>query len=239
MGGMTTTPPPALVGISHGTSSPDGQAAVGALMRGVAAANPDLTVALGFVDVQHPNPEETLTGLPTHTPAIVVPLLLSAGYHVHVDLTEAVHAVTDRSVVLAAALGPDDRLVALLQHRLAQAGLADDDVLLLAVAGSSDPRAVADCRIVAELLAAASGRDVSLGFLSAAAPRLADAVAAARSAHPDRRIVVSSYLLAPGYFQSLVEKAGADVVTVPLLTPHEPAPGLLVDVVSSRYRAAV
>lgn len=236
---MTTILAPALVGISHGTSSPDGQAAVDALMRGVAAAHPELTVALGFVDVQHPNPEETLAALPPQAPAIVVPLLLSAGYHVHVDLTEAVHAVTDRAVVLAAALGPDDRLVALLQHRLAQAGLASDDVLILAVAGSSDPRAVADCRDVAERLAAASGREVSLGFLSAAEPRLADAVAAARSTYPDRRVVVSSYLLAPGYFQSLAEKAGADVVTAPLLTPHDPAPGLLVDVVSSRYRAAV
>lgn len=233
---MTTTLAPALVGISHGTSSPDGQVAVDGLMRGVAAAHPDLTVALGFVDVQHPNPPETLAALPPRLPAIVVPLLLSAGYHVHVDLTRAIDAETDRSVVLAAALGPDDRLVALLQHRLVQAGFGPGDVLVLAAAGSSDARAVADCRVVAERLASASGHDVTLGFLSAAQPKLADAVAAARAASPGRRIVVSSYLLAPGYFQSLVEKAGADVVTSPLLTPDEAAPELLIDVVSSRYR---
>ncbi|WP_130506226.1 sirohydrochlorin chelatase [Microterricola gilva] len=230
---------PALVGISHGTSSPDGRAAVAALMHRVAAAHPELTVARGFVDVERPNPRETLAALPDRRRAVVVPLLLSAGYHVHVDLSRAVAAETERPVTLAAALGPDDRLVALLRHRLDQAGLLDDDVLILAAAGSSDHRAVADCRVIAERLAAASGREVIIGFLSAVEPRLADAVGAARAAEPGRRIVVSSYLLAPGYFHSLAEQAGADVVTAPLLTAAEPAPELLVEVVASRYREAV
>ena len=157
----------------------------------------------------------------------------------HVDLTRAVDRETDRPVVLAGALGPDDRILALLRQRLEQAGLARGDVVVLAAAGSSDARAVADCRVVAERLAAASGREVSIGFLSAAAPRLADAVTAARAAAPGRRVIVSSYLLAPGYFQSLAEAAGADAVTSPLLTAGEPASGLLVDVVSSRYRDAL
>lgn len=237
--GGVTPPVPALVGIAHGTSSPAGQAAVEALMRAVADAHPELTVALGFVDVQHPDTPETLAALPERMPAVVVPLLLSAGYHVHVDLTEAVGAETDRKVSLAPALGPDDRLVELLRHRLDQAGLRQDDVVVLAVAGSSDARAVVDCRVVAERLAVASGRDVAVGFLSAAEPRLADAVSAARSANPGRRIVASSYLLAPGYFQTLVEQAGATVVTRPLLIPEGPVPRQLVDVVVDRYRSAV
>ena len=112
-------------------------------------------------------------------------------------------------------------------------------LLVLAVAGSSDSRAVADCHVVAESLAAASAREVRLGFLSAASPRLADAVAAARAAHPGRRIIVSSYLLAPGYFQSLVEAAGADVVTEPLLPATGAAPTQLVGVVASRYFDAI
>ncbi|TFB50291.1 sirohydrochlorin chelatase [Cryobacterium tagatosivorans] len=233
-----TIPAPALAGIAHGTSSPAGQAAVAALMRAVADAEPLLTVALGFVDVQHPDAPETLAALPAGLPAIVVPLLLSAGYHVHVDLTDAVRAVTDRAVLLAGALGPDDRLVDLLRDRLDQAGLRDDDVVVLAVAGSSDARAVADCRIVADLLAAAAERPVALGFLSAAEPRLADAVAAARRDNPGRRVVVSSYLLAPGFFQDLVLAAGATVVTSPLLVPGAPVPRQIVDVVLDRYRSA-
>jgi len=238
-GGVTVHISPALVGIAHGTSSPEGQSAVAGLMRAVTAARPDLTVALGFVDVQHPDTPETLATLMPGLPAVVVPLLLSAGYHVHVDLTDAVLAETERPVVLGAALGPDDRLIALLRNRLEESGLAADDVVVLAVAGSSDARAVADCRVVAEGLAATSGRTVALGFLSAASPPLACTVTRTRIENPGRRIVASSYLLAPGYFQGLVEKSGADVVTRPLLVPGEPAPQLLVDVVVSRYLSAV
>ncbi|KFF59732.1 cobalamin biosynthesis protein CbiX [Cryobacterium sp. MLB-32] len=236
---MTVHTSPALVGIAHGTSSPDGQSAVAGLMRAVAAARPELTVALGFVDVQHPDTPETLAALESGLPAVVVPLLLSAGYHVHVDLTDAVAAETERPVVLGPALGPDDRLIALLLHRLDESGLAEDDVVVLAVAGSSDARAVADCRVVAEGLARASGRTIALGFLSAARPPLACMVTRTRIQNPGRRIFVSSYLLAPGYFQGLVEKAGADVVTRPLLVPGEPTSQLLVDVVISRYLSAV
>jgi hypothetical protein len=60
-----------------------------------------------------------------------------------------------------------------------------------------------------------------------------------RIENPGRRTAASNYLLAPGYFQGLVEKAGADVVTRPLQLPDEPAPQFLVDVVVSRYLSTV
>jgi sirohydrochlorin ferrochelatase len=229
---------PALVGISHGTSSIDGQRAVTGLIAAVAQARPDLIVTQGFVDVQHPDPAEALDALPPGQPAIVVPLLLSAGYHVHVDLTEAVEAEIERQVTLAQPLGPDDRLIQVLEQRLAAVEFGSGDELVFAVAGSSDPRAVADCRVVAERLAVAIGRNVAIGFLSAAEPSLTDAIADTRAKHPRARIVVSSYLLAPGYFQNLAEAAGGDVTTAPLLLADSPAPQAIVDVVLDRYRAA-
>jgi sirohydrochlorin ferrochelatase len=234
-----STSPPALVGISHGTSSPDGQVAIAALMSAVEAARPDLTVVAGFVDVQHPDTQETLAALPGGVPAVVVPILLSAGYHVHVDLTEAVAGVTDRAVRMAGALGPDERLVTVLLQRLAEAGVEDDDVVILAVAGSSDFRAVADCRLVGAALARASARPITVAFLAAAHPRLDVAVTEAREKHPGRRVVVSSFLLAPGYFQSLTEKAGADVTTGPLLLPDRAAPRELVELVIERFEAQI
>jgi sirohydrochlorin ferrochelatase len=230
---------PALVGISHGTSSPEGQRAVAGLMAAVAAARPDLVVTQGFVDVEHPDPAEALDALAPGQPAIVVPLLLSAGYHVHVDLTEAVEAEIERPVTLARPLGPDDRLIEVLEQRLGEVGFGAGDELVLGVAGSSDARAVTDCQIVAERLAVALGRNVEIGFLSAAAPRLNDAVAQTRARHPRARIVVSSYLLAPGYFQNLAEAAGGDVTTPPLLLPDHPAPQAIVDLVLDRYRAVL
>ena len=238
-----TQHPPALVGISHGTSSDAGRRSVRGLHDAVAAAiaqrHPDATppVRLGHVDVEQPDVPATLASLEPGDAAVVVPLLLSAGYHVHVDLTEAVEAEAERPVVLAGALGPDDRLATVLLRRLREAGLRADDRVVLAVAGSSDRRAVDDCRDMAARLAAASGRDVSLGFLSAAEPRLPDAVASARS-DAGARVVVANYLLAPGFFDDLARAAGADVTARPLLVPDEPAPAELREIVLDRYDAA-
>ncbi len=236
---------PALVGISHGTSSEDGRLAVrglrDAVIEAVERRHPDAppAVRLGHVDVEQPDVPATLASLEPGSPAVVVPLLLSAGYHVHVDLTEAVDAATDRPVALSGALGPDDRLATVLLRRLVEAGLRDDDRVVLAVAGSSDQRAVVDCRDMAGRLAAASGRDVTVGFLSAAEPALPDAVAAARAhAAADSRVVLANYLLAPGYFDDLARAAGADVVARPLLVPDEPAPSELVEIVLDRYAAS-
>lgn len=230
---------PALVGIAHGTSSPLGVNAVQMLMASVIKAHPELTMTLGFVDVQRPDTREALDSLEPGLSAIVVPLLLSAGFHVHVDLTKTVNAQTDRKVRLAKALGPDHRLINILQHRLAEVGLSSEDQLILAVAGSSDKRAIADCNLVASALAASVNQAVTLGFLSAAKPSLVDAITAARAQHPKKRIVVSSYLLAPGYFHTLVENAGADVVTSPLLVADGPTPWQLVEVVIDRYIAVL
>ncbi|MFB6609665.1 sirohydrochlorin chelatase [Agromyces sp. NPDC056379] len=231
----------ALVGISHGTASPDGQAAVQRLIDAVessASAASPVTVRLGHVDVQQPDVAATLAALPPESPAVVVPLLLSAGYHVHVDLRREIEAVVDRPVRLAAALGPDDRLVEVLRRRLDEAGATPDDLIVLAVAGSSDARAVDDCRDMGERLASALGAPVTVGFLSAAEPRLGEAITEVRAAAGSRRVVAASYLLAPGYFQDLAAAAGADLVTEPLLTPDD-APDELVDVVLDRFAVAV
>ncbi|WP_350348463.1 CbiX/SirB N-terminal domain-containing protein [Agromyces sp. G08B096] len=231
---MTT---PALLAISHGTASLAGQDAVRRLVDAVAARLPDVTVRLGHVDVQEPDVAASLAALPAGSPVVVVPLLLSAGYHVHVDLVEATAA--HPSVQLAGALGPDPRLARVLARRLHERRRVDvdgpraADAVVLAVAGSSDERANDDCRRQAALLAEELGRPVEVGFLAAAEPRLHDAVEAARSA--GHEVVVSSYLLAPGYFQDLAAKAGGDVITRPLLDADDPAPEL-VDLVVDRYR---
>ena len=226
---------PVLAGFAHGTSSPLGQQLVAALMAEVAAALPARETRLGFVDVQQPDIEATFASVAAAHPVVAVPLLLSAGYHVHVDLRRAVAAQSDRVSTLTGALGPDERLTTLLVRRLTEAGLLPDDELVLAVAGSSDRRAVVDCEVVAAQLAAVLSRPVTLGYLSAAEPRLDEAVRTAGSS--GRRVVVSSYLLAPGYFHDLAVASGGDVTTAPLLAAHEPAPRELVDVVLDRFAA--
>ncbi|QHF20864.1 nitrite reductase small subunit NirD [Rathayibacter sp. VKM Ac-2762] len=224
----------ALVAASHGTSDDDGRRAVAALVAAVRRANPALDVHDSFVDVQQPDVPATLGSLEPGRPAVVVPLLLSAGYHVHVDLAEAA-AEAERPVRVSGALGPDPRLARVLARRLHEAGLDDGDRVVLAAAGSSDAGAVADCWTTGRLLAAELGREVSTSFISAAEPRIAEAVAAERAAHPGARVVVATYLLAPGYFAGLAASAGADLASAPLLTAVDPPARELVDIVSELF----
>ncbi len=221
---------PAVLACSHGTSSPEGQRAVATLVDALAASLPDRRVEGAYVDVQEPDVPTALAALADGGPVRVVPLLLSAGFHVYVDLAEAVARVPAAEV--GPALGPDPRLVTLLARRLTEAGLRDGDTVVMAAAGSSDARAVADCRTTAALLADQLGRDVEVGFLSAAVPTLAEAVAAARS--DGGRVAVATYLLAPGYFLDLARACGADLVSEPLLTAGGEPPVELLDVLRDR-----
>jgi sirohydrochlorin ferrochelatase len=226
--------PPALVLCAHGTRSPAGAAAVADLIGQVADRRPELTVLPAYIDVQQPELAIVLRRLGGR-PAVVVPLLLSAGFHVHVDLRRAVQSavLTGGTVQAAGALGPDDALVAVLAERWSDAGGGTADSVVLAAAGSSDRRAIADVQRTATALAVQIDRPVHPGYLSAAAPTVAAAVAAARQ-QGARRVAVASYLLAPGLFADRIAEVDADLVTGPLL-PH----AALTDLVLRRFDESV
>ena len=234
---MTFSRRPSLLATSHGTSDPSGQAAVINLVRSVAHAMPKTAVQGGYVDVQQPDVATSLELVGDDSPVIIVPLLLSAGYHVRVDLAHAAREAAPRFVTVTGALGPDPRLTQLLAQRLREAGAVGEDSVVIAAAGSTDGQAVEDCRAVARALSVALGKPVTVGFLSAAEPTLADAVTAARHTAPAARVVIASYLLAPGYFAGLTHAVGADLVTNPLLAHGEEPPRQLVDVIIDRYSA--
>ncbi|MGO4343772.1 sirohydrochlorin chelatase, partial [Pedococcus sp. 2YAF34] len=88
--------------------------------------------------------------------------------------------------------------------------------------------------VMGHLLAGLLRRPVMVSFISAAEPRVPDAVVAAR-ASASGRVVVASYLLAPGYFASLAQAAGADLTSAPLLVDGAPVPAELVDLVLRRF----
>ena len=234
---------PLLLLASHGSRDPAAQRAVLALVDAVTVAlttiSPATLVTAGFIDVQQPDVPQCLAAAEPGRPAVLVPLLVSAGYHVKFDLANAVAAARPRQVAVTAALGPDSRLTGILADRLAQSGLRADDRVILAAAGSSDANAVADCRAAGEQLAALLGRPVTVAFITAAQPRLAEAVAAARIGSPEARVVVANYLLAPGTFAKWALDAGADVVSGTLLAEGEEPPAELVDGVVDRYLSAV
>jgi sirohydrochlorin ferrochelatase len=244
---MTATPAsaaaPLLLLASHGSRDPVAQGAVlhlvAAVTRELATVSPETTVEGGFIDVQQPDVPHCLAAAAPGRDAVIVPLLISAGYHVRFDLANAVAGAAPRRVVVTAALGPDPRLTGILAGRLADCGLTADDTVILAAAGSSDANAVADCRTAGEQLAGMLGRPVTVAFIAAAQPSLPDAVAAARTGTPGVRVVVASYLLAPGTFAAMARRAGADVVSETLLAEGEEPPAALLEVVLERYRSSV
>lgn len=223
-----------LVLCAHGTRDPLGRETVRTVVAAVAARLPEVAVLEAYVDVHGPEVAEVVAGLAVgeRVAGVVVPLLLAGGYHVHVDIAQAVAGRPD--VLATRALGPDDKLVEIVLDRLHAVGAEPGSVVVLAPAGSSDERAQADSAAVAERLGERWGGPVTLGYAAGPVPSVADAVRTARAASGGGRVAVASYLLAPGFFQRRLEEAGADVVTGPLAPDDRVA-----DVVVERYRAAV
>ena len=174
-------------------------------------ASDDVDVRLAWVELVEPDLRTALAAVPPGRRVVVVPLLLSSGYHDRVDIPAAVAAARP-DAVRAAVLGPDPLLAGALADRLAEAGRRAGDPVVLAAAGSSDPAAVAAVHVQAELLAAVLDAPVTAAFGSAAEPDVPTAVAAARPG----RVAIAPYLLAPGFFANRLAEVGADVLAAPL-----------------------
>lgn len=232
----TTPPPLRLVAVTHGSPSPANRAAVIRLVDAVATVRPDLDVSISFVDAQSTDVAAAVAGDAASPGAVIVPLVLSAGFHVRTGLALGLDRIGGSSS-LAPELGPDPRIADVLAERLEALDLTDRDAVLLAAAGSNDPRAVRECFETARLLAQRLSRPVTVGFIAAGLPRLPDAIEMVREVHPGARIVVGAYLLAPGAFYDTAATLGGDVIAQPLLLPDRDAPSALVELVLDRYSA--
>lgn len=228
---------PTLLAVSHGTADPRGQAVVRRLVEAVRGRLTQVEVTQAFVDVERPGLADVLASL--DGPVTVVPLLLGAGFHVHVDVA---HAVRERvslggPTTAAVTLGPDAALTGILVDRLRRAELSGRDAVVLAVAGSSDIRARLGADRAAALLSAHLRRRVRVGHLGGSGRPLEQAFAEARSGLPaGGRVVAANYLLAPGFFADRLDASSADVVTSPLGAGVRVDPRL-VDLVVRRYES--
>ncbi|WP_205875996.1 sirohydrochlorin chelatase [Mycobacterium camsae] len=221
-----------LVLAAHGTRRPAGVAMIGDLAAR-ASELLDRTVGVAFVDVLGPTPAEVLSDLRAwDEPAIVLPAFLSRGYHVRADLPAHVEASGHRRVLVTPSLGPGRGITRILFQNLLETGWQPGDSVILAAAGTSDPRARADLDHAATLLSRLTGSAVELGFAATGSPMIQAAVTNARRRR-SRRVVVVSYLIAEGLFQERLDCCGADLVTRPLGTHPR-----LARLVAERFRDA-
>jgi sirohydrochlorin ferrochelatase len=207
---------------AHGTASPSGSATTAALCESIRAARPEQPVEVCFLDVVRPSLSEALDRLRGRE-ITVVPLLLSAGYHV---LTDIPTAVAGRSGVrVSRHLGPDRLLVSALAERLdAVRGSTVPRSTVLVGVGSSRPDAAADVDATARMLSEHLGRDVRTATLSA------DLRSRLMQLTPP--VEIATYLLAGGEFHEGLRQAAAGIATVAEPIGVHPA---LVQLVLQRY----
>ncbi|MFG3511388.1 sirohydrochlorin chelatase [Streptomyces bobili] len=233
--------PPALVVVAHGSRDPRALSTVSTLLDRVRDLRPGLAVRLGHIELNEPLLSDTLADLDAAdtAEAVLVPLLLSRGYHVRRDIPEMAAAVRVRTRV-AAPLGPHPLLVETLYTRLHEAGWRTRmtqaerraSAVVLAAAGSRDPDSAVDTGRTAQLLADRLGVPVLPAYASTAAPTVPEAVRAlaARGRH---RVAVASYFTAPGRFATESAQAAPWIAAAPLGT-HE----AMVRLVLHRYDQA-
>jgi len=229
-----------VVVVGHGTADPVGALETRQISELVARMLPDVAVELGFLEVIGPSIGEALQRLAARgcTEAVAAPLLLFTAGHARRDVPEAVRdgaAKAGLAVWQSDALGCHPDILTLTQRRRQEALApltpmpAESTVLLMIGRGSSDPTAhrqlhdfaVATCGEPSTRPAQAR---IELGFVAAARPTLAEAVAnAARGSGPGnsesdgprpageagiiRRVVVQPHLLFRGHVEEQVNAA--------------------------------
>jgi sirohydrochlorin ferrochelatase len=248
-----------LVAVAHGSADPRAAATLTDLMAIVAerAAFRDPApqeARLAYLGHAAPSLPQVM-GMVGPGHVTVLPLLLTAAYHSKTDIPRVLARLPGESgrlrVSYGDTLGPHPLLLRALERRLAEAdplgparhaGAASrrQTGIVLAAAGSTDPEAnAAVARLAAQWQARAGWFAVrpayaSVGTAGATAP--AAAVTGLLRAGA-RRVLVATYLLAPGFFAGLVRDsalaAGAAAVSPPLGASPEVAEVLL-----DRYQRA-
>ncbi|CNJ51577.1 sirohydrochlorin cobaltochelatase%2C putative [Mycobacterium tuberculosis] len=152
---------------------------------------------------------------------MIVPILLSTGFHTQVDLRRAARNSGIERISIGESLGPDARLAALTRARLEEAGWTPGDgPVVQGAAGSSRADGRADMSRAAELLAEELNTPVHHGFVAAIDPKFHEVVAE----HQPK--FAATYLLAEGFFAGKMRRdAESTGVPVKVASPLVNAQG--------------
>lgn len=222
---MSSLTHPALLIAAHGTESADGLATTRAIADAVAARLPDANVTLCFLDVASPSLASALAG--STGPVVIVPMVLSSGFHVRTDIPAVVGDRAD--VRVTPHLGPAPALADVLAARLREAASGRHAASTAMVAiGSSREEARAEVAAMAALLGERVGRTVQV------VPLFGD-VRGALAALP-QPVEVATYLIAEGTFAASLRAAADGLAWVAGPIGADPA---VIDLVVHRYLSHV
>lgn len=248
--------PDVLVAVAHGSKDPRAAATIEALISlvragaGSVAGSPGagseaLDVRTAYLGHAAPSLPQVLGAVEAGRRVTVLPLLLTEAYHSKTDIPRLLARIRPRSggsVAYGGTLGPHPLLLRALERRLAETcpeALADraGTAVVLAAAGSSDPAANATItRLAARWQAAGGWHAVRPAYASAAAPTPAQAIADLHRGGA-RRVVVATYLLAPGLFADRIRSAALDAGAAAVAPVLGAAPEVA-NVLFARYATA-
>ncbi len=246
-------PEQVLIAVAHGSTDPRAAVTIRDLMaiaaeraaeraRKRGLSPPVLRAA--YLGHAAPSLPQVLSTIGPDADVTVLPLLLTAAYHSKTDIPRllASRAVPRQRVRYGATLGPHPLLLRALERRLAEADPAalqapGQTGVVLAAAGSGDPEAYATiARLAARWQARAGWFAVRPAYASTAEPTPAVAVAGLLRAGASR-VVVASYLLAPGLFADRILQAGLSAGAA-AVSPVLGASTEVADVLLDRYEEA-
>lgn len=199
-----------LVTVAHGTRTASGNEVARELTAAVALRLGGRAIA-SYVELADPLFSDVMATLTE--PAVVVPVLLSTGFHMRVDIPEAI-AGAPEPVTLGRQLGPDPLLAQAQVARLVAAGARRGQRVVLVAAGSSEEAATSDQLSAVAYLARAWDGQVALATLSGHGERPSDVIRPGDA--------VSPYLLSPGFFHDrLRREAPYGVIVADVIGAHE------------------
>ncbi|MCF8570951.1 sirohydrochlorin chelatase [Gordonia sp. HY002] len=233
---MSTT----LVLAAHGSRDPRFDATARRVADAVRVGLPGVRVELAYLDLTEPLIGDVLARLSGD--AVVVPLLFGNGFHGKIDLpamlADASASNPALSVRQTEVVGVHSPVPALVD-RLTEAGLSDDDGVLMIAVGSSDPTSDASITARSDELAAALGRPVELVFATRIGHDgsvVRDAVDALL-ARGCSRIALSPLFVSAGLLTERVERVLDSLDAPALVAGPVGAHPTLVDAIAALYTA--
>lgn len=223
-----------LVLAAHGSRDPRSAANARAVANQIRFMRPGLRVRVAFCDLNLPGIPDVLT-----PDAVVTPFLLADAFHAQVDIPQQI-ASSGVPARQAAVLGEDDRLVAVMRQRLAEAGVGAHDpecgVIVVAI-GSTHAAANARTAQVADKLSAGSQwAATTMAFATGGGPSPAEAALQLRR-HGAQRLVIVPWFLAPGLLTDRVARYAA-AESIPMAAPLG-AHRLVAETVLDRFDTAI
>jgi sirohydrochlorin ferrochelatase len=224
----------ALVLAAHGSADPRSAANARAVARQIRCMRPGLDVRVAFCELNAPPLVDVLT-----PDAVVTPFLLADAYHARVDIPRQI-ASGGVAVRQTDVLGEDERLVSVLQERLAELGVSTLDpqlgVLVVAIGSTHAAANARTADVARKLMAGTQWAGATTAFATGSGPSPAEAASRLRR-RGARRVVIAPWFLAHGRLTDGVAKYAA-AEGIPMAKPLGPH-RLVAETVLDRFDAAV